>query len=76
MDSSSGSGEEGRVLICDLVPHQPNTVYIYCRYIDIDIQSASYTCIMLYAALCCCVQVIIGLVITKQSVHSFPDKKS
>ena len=32
LDSSSGSGEEGRALIRDLVPHQPNTVW-QCIYI-------------------------------------------
>ena len=42
MDSSSGGGEGGRVLICDLVPHQPNTVCI--RTVSI---------IHMYNAVCC-----------------------
>ena len=56
-----------RTRIRDLAPHQPNTVSI-----DLHLSTATVYCMLyiLYA------QGIVGIVITKQSMHSFPDKRS
>ena len=56
-------GEGRRTAVKDLMPHQPNTV----RHDNIIVCNF----VLLYS-----VQVVTGIVITKQSVHSFPDKKS
>ena len=81
------SGDGGRTAIRDLVPHQPNTVSPFSLSLSLSL-SLSHThththtpklLLFLFPAtttLSCPSKVIVGIVITKQAIHSFADKKS